>query len=124
MTRPSKMRNLLTTIFIVFLSFIFFHGCAALGKGTLTGGWKPVPNVTDPMVVEIGQFAVVEHNKKVQAALKFRKVVSGESQVVDGMDYNLTIKAVNGGLVFNYVAVVWDKPRQKFRQLVSFKGPI
>ncbi|KAL4562134.1 hypothetical protein LXL04_034328 [Taraxacum kok-saghyz] len=115
------MRNL---IFTVFLYFIFFDGRTTLGKGILIGGWKPIPDVTDPLVVDIGRFAVDEHNKKNQATLKFRKVVSGERQVVAGMDYNLTIMAVNGGLINKYVAVVWDKPMQKFRQLVSFKGSI
>ncbi|KAI3740527.1 hypothetical protein L2E82_30995 [Cichorium intybus] len=118
MYHPSKMQNLLTTIVIFFLPFIFFDGYAALG------GWKPIVNVTDPKVVDIAKFAVNEHDKKDQASLKFIKVVSGKSQVVAGMDYNLTIMAVNGGLENNYVAIVWDKPTQNFRQLMSFRGPI
>ncbi|XP_023731212.1 cysteine proteinase inhibitor A [Lactuca sativa] len=124
MNHPSKMQYHLIKIFIFILTLIFYDGCEALGKGTLAGGWKPIPDVTNPLVVDIGKFAVDEHDKKNHATLKFRKVVSGKSQVVAGMDYNLTIMAVNGGLVLNYVAVVWDKPGQKFRQLVSFKGPI
>ncbi|KAI3510483.1 hypothetical protein L1887_17520 [Cichorium endivia] len=124
MYHPSKMQNLLITIVIFFLPFIFFDGYAALGGQILMGGWKPIANVNDPKVVDIAKFAVNEHDKKDHASLKFIKVVSGKSQVVAGMDYNLTIMAVNGGLENNYVAIVWDKPTQNFRQLMSFRGPI
>ncbi|KAL8232383.1 hypothetical protein R6Q57_002161 [Mikania cordata] len=114
------MPNFLITILII---FFLCKPAAALGGGAL-GGWKPIPDVTDATVVDIGKFAVNEHNKVDHASLKFRKVVKGESQVVAGMNYNLTIKAADGGADHNYVALVWDKPWQKFRQLVSFKGPI
>ncbi|GJS07355.1 cysteine proteinase inhibitor 5-like protein [Tanacetum coccineum] len=94
----------------------------------LKGGWKPIPNVTDPAIVDIGKFAIDEHNKNDQAAsLQFRNVVQGQSQVVAGMNYNLTIAAaLDGDHVQNnyYVAIVWIKPWEQFRRLVSFNGPI
>lgn len=118
------MKNLFITFFIFFLTFISFDSSVALEEGALTGGWKSIPNVTDPLIVDIGKFAVDEHNKDDHTSLKFGKVVKGDSQVVAGTNYNLTIKAGDGKLEGNYVAVVWDKPWQKFRQLVSFNGPI
>ncbi|CAI9270891.1 unnamed protein product [Lactuca saligna] len=94
------------------------------GEAPLTGGWRPIPNVAAPTVVDIGKFAVDEHNKNDHTSLKFEKVTKGESQVVAGMNYKLTITAEDGSVNNNYEAVVWVKPWQKFRQLVSFKGPV
>ncbi|XP_076920635.1 cysteine proteinase inhibitor 5-like [Bidens hawaiensis] len=110
------MPNLLITVLIVLFICKPF---VALG-----GGWKPIPDVTDPKVVDIGKFAVDEHNKEDNASLKFIKVVKGETQVVAGMNYNLTIIAADGSVENNYVALVWDIPWAKFRKLVSFKGPV
>ncbi|KAI3773373.1 hypothetical protein L1987_47900 [Smallanthus sonchifolius] len=117
----SKMHKLFITILIISL---FCKPSAALGEGTLSGGWKPIPDVTNPVVVGIGKFAVIEHNKVDHASLKFTKVVKGETQVVAGLNYNLTITAADGSVEKNYVALVWDKPWEKFRRLVSFKGPV
>ncbi|KAJ0586547.1 putative Cystatin domain-containing protein [Helianthus annuus] len=122
MNHQTKMKNLFTIILIIF--FFFYKPSAALGEGTLSGGWKPVPDVTDPTVVDIAKFAVDEHNKEAHASLKFVKVVKGECQVVAGMNYNVTITAADGGAGKNYVALVWNKPWEKFMQLVSFKGPV
>nr|XP_043611085.1 cysteine proteinase inhibitor 5-like [Erigeron canadensis] len=125
MKHPSKMHNLFSTILIIFLTCYSFDSSFALGEGTdFTGGWKQIPNVTDPAIVDIGKFAVDEHNKEKKLSLVFGKVVMGESQVVAGMNYNLTITAMNAGVEYNYLALVWDKPWQKFRQLTSFNGPV
>uniref|UniRef100_A0A251UVP8 Putative cystatin n=1 Tax=Helianthus annuus TaxID=4232 RepID=A0A251UVP8_HELAN len=122
MNHPTKMQNLFILILII---FFLYNPSAALGEGTLTGGWKPIPDVTDPTVVDIAKFAVDEHNKEAHASLKFVKVVKGEKcQVVAGMNYNVTITAADGGAGKNYVALVWNKPWEKFMQLVSFKGPV
>ncbi|KAL8252359.1 hypothetical protein R6Q59_036052 [Mikania micrantha] len=115
------MHNLFTTIIII---IFLCKSSVALGGRTVSGGWSPISDVTDPKVVDIAKFAVDEHNKADHASLKFAKVVKGESQVVAGMNYNLTITAADGTADHDYVVFVWDKPWQKFRQLVSFKGPI
>nr|GEU86400.1 cysteine proteinase inhibitor 5-like [Tanacetum cinerariifolium] len=70
--------------------------------------------------MEIGKFAVDEHNKEVKASLRYENIVNGESQVVEGRKYNLTIKAADGIVENNYQAVVWDKPSPGSRQLISF----
>ena len=113
------------TLFIfLFLLFIFFNSSAALGRGAITGGWKPIRNITDSGVIDIGKFAVDEHNKNDHASLNFKKLVKGESQVVAGTQYNITVTVVDEGRENNYIALVWDKPWQKFRKLVSFDGPV
>ncbi|XP_024983929.1 cysteine proteinase inhibitor 5-like [Cynara cardunculus var. scolymus] len=119
------MRNLLITILIFFLPFIFCNSSQAARSGALVGGWTKITDVNDPTVVDIGKFAVDQHNKQDQASLKFSTVVNGEKQVVAGMNYNLTITAADGTVDKNYVAVVWDKPWVKnSRRLTSFRGPI
>ncbi|KAL7616753.1 hypothetical protein Lser_V15G04173 [Lactuca serriola] len=122
------MRHLFVTILIFFLPFLynfsFALGARTLADGwSLAGSWTPI-NASDPMVIEIGKFAVDEHDKDDHMSLQFEKVVAGESQVVAGTQYNITITAVEGGVENNYVALVWDKPWQKFRELMSFVGPV
>ncbi|PWA46626.1 Cystatin [Artemisia annua] len=117
------MNNLFAPIIIFSLSFLFCNSNIALGRKVLPGGWAPI-NSSDPLVIEIGKFAVAEHNKEAQGSLKYENIVKGESQVVEGTKYNLTIKAADGNVENNYQAVVCDKPWQKFRQLISFTGPI
>ncbi|KAJ8551763.1 hypothetical protein K7X08_021778 [Anisodus acutangulus] len=114
----------LTSIFSMTLSIflilsIFFHISTALGGAT--GGWTPLNDVNAPDVVMIGQFAVNEHNKEAGTKLEFQNIVKGETQVVAGTNYRLVINAKDGGYVRKYLAVVWDKPWEKFKKLTSFK---
>ena len=114
------MRNLFITILI----FLLCNSSDA-ARRVLLGGWTKIPNVTDPTVVEIGKFAIDQHNKEEKSSLKFSKVVTGEIQLVAGLNYNLTVAAANGSVENNYVAIVWDKPWMKnFRRLTSFRGPV
>ncbi|KAI3510490.1 hypothetical protein L1887_17530 [Cichorium endivia] len=117
------MHHLVTTILIFFLPFLFYNLSSVYSARTLAGGWTPI-NATDPTVIEIGKFAVDEYDKDDHVSLKFEKVVGGEKQVVDGTKYKITITAVNGSAENNYVALVLDKPWQKFRELVYFEGPV
>ncbi|XP_010441439.1 PREDICTED: cysteine proteinase inhibitor 5-like [Camelina sativa] len=88
---------------------------------TRVGGWSPISDVKDPHVVEIGEFAVSEYDKRSKLGLKFETVVSGETQVVSGTNYRLTVAANDGGASKNYEAMVWEKPWLKFMNLTSFK---
>lgn len=98
------------------------------GKPLNTGGWEPIKNVSDPHVQEIGEFAVAEYDERSKAQLVFKEVVKGETQVVAGINYRLTLKASgqakirgNGAVaVGEYEATVWEKP-DGTRQLTSFK---
>ena len=102
-------------------ALLILNGVSAARPAVLVGGWRPIENVSDPHVQEIGKFAVTEHNKKATASLKFQSVVSGETQVVAGTNYRLVIAAADGGASNKYEAVVWEKSWMDFRSLTSFK---
>uniref|UniRef100_M4DLH7 Cystatin domain-containing protein n=1 Tax=Brassica campestris TaxID=3711 RepID=M4DLH7_BRACM len=76
---------------------------------------------------KIGEFAVSEYDKQSKSGLKFVEVVSGESQIVAGMNYRLIVAANEGipiarnGESKKYEAIVWDKPWLKSMNLTSFK---
>ncbi|KAG7532329.1 Cystatin domain [Arabidopsis thaliana x Arabidopsis arenosa] len=108
-------------VFILLLSLVVLLLPLYASAAARVGGWSPISNVTDPQVVEIGEFAVSEYNKRSESELKFETVVSGETQVVAGTNYRLTVAANDGGARKNYLAIVWDKPWMKFRNLTSFE---
>ncbi|RCV10494.1 hypothetical protein SETIT_2G116300v2 [Setaria italica] len=85
------------------------------------GGYSPW-NINDPHVQELGGWAVSEHVKEANDGLKFNKVVSGDVQVVAGLNYRLIIDAFDSnGKDAKYEAVVWEKDWINFRKLLSFK---
>ncbi|KAK9091925.1 hypothetical protein Syun_026836 [Stephania yunnanensis] len=85
------------------------------------GGWQPVEDVKE--VEGIGRFAVAEHNKEAHTHLKFEGVLKGETQIVEGINYRLTIRAINGELIHNYEARVF-KDLKGHKNLVSFHGTV
>lgn len=114
--------NTTKIVFLLLLSLVVvFLLPLSASAAVRVGGWSPISNVTDPHVVEIGEFAVSEYNKRSESGLKFETVVSGETQVVAGTNYRLKVAANDGGASKNYEAMVWEKPWLKFRNLTSFK---
>ncbi|XP_051209022.1 cysteine proteinase inhibitor 8 [Lolium perenne] len=98
---------------------------AALGgrdPGPIVGGWRPIEDVTDPHIQELGGWAVTQHAKLASDRLQFRRVTRGEEQVVSGMNYRLFVDAVDGaGTSAPYVAVVYEQAWTRTRELTSFK---
>nr|XP_029121651.1 cysteine proteinase inhibitor 1 [Elaeis guineensis] len=86
----------------------------------LPGGWQPIKDIKDPHVQEIAEFAVSEHNRLANTSLALSKVVKGETQVVEGINYRLVLEAKDGETKADYVAVVWEKVWENFRKLTSF----
>jgi cystatin-C len=91
----------------------------------IPGGWWPIKNVNDPEVQEIARFAVAEHNRHGGGALVYVSTISGETQVVSGLNYRLLIAARPIGacsaVTDKYQAVVYDQSWTGTRQLTSFK---
>ncbi|KAL0443026.1 UNVERIFIED_CONTAM: Cysteine proteinase inhibitor 1 [Sesamum latifolium] len=105
------------SLLIVFLAILL---ASALNEASVVGGWKPITNPKDPKVVEIGKFAVTEHNKEAGSALAFQDVVKGQTQVVAGINYQLVIGAGDGtpaGVRLYYQALVWEQPSGNLKLL-------
>ncbi|CAB4275643.1 unnamed protein product [Prunus armeniaca] len=94
-------------------------------NGHRVGGYQPIKDINDPHVKEIAEFAVSEYNKQAQGKKKlvFQSVICGETQVVAGVNFRLVISATTAAAAAGekYVAVVWEKSWENFRQLTSFR---
>ncbi|CAH1423728.1 unnamed protein product [Lactuca virosa] len=85
------------------------------------GSWLEIASPDDPAVIEVGQFAVDQHNKDTNSTLKFQSVVKGDTQIVGGMNWRLTIEVKDDKSIKNCEAYVYEQPWQKVRKLISFK---
>ncbi|PHT90327.1 Cysteine proteinase inhibitor 5 [Capsicum chinense] len=110
-----------TLLVVIATILLYFSDAQDCPKKVTFGGWKPITNLTDPEVVEIGKFVMDEHNKEAKTKLEFQEIIKGESQAVVGKNYRLVINAKDCDSLHNYLAVVWDLPWQKIRKLTSFE---
>ncbi|KAL3845468.1 hypothetical protein ACJIZ3_002871 [Penstemon smallii] len=107
--------------FAVVLSIL----CTA-AVGAVVGGWQPIKNPNDRAVVEIAKFAVAEYNKKhKEEALVLVSVERGETKKeAAGTQYKLVLSIKNAAAPkwppIKYLALVWDKPQEKLRELLQF----
>ncbi|PAN48952.1 hypothetical protein PAHAL_9G415100 [Panicum hallii] len=97
------------------------------GTGPRVGGWSAIPDVSDPRIQELGEWALGQAKRARLAGegLRFRRVVRGEQQVVAGMNYRLYVDAADAaGRSAPYVAVVYEQGWTSTRELASFnKAP-
>nr|XP_020151676.1 cysteine proteinase inhibitor 6-like [Aegilops tauschii subsp. strangulata] len=92
-----------------------------LWKTTGANGWEPMKNINDKHIQELGHWAVLEFNKRVNCVLKFNKVVSGRQQLMSGMNYELIIDVTHfEGKDGKYKAELHEQVLTKKRQLLSF----
>ncbi|CAN6305281.1 unnamed protein product [Urochloa humidicola] len=120
------MRSIISSVLIVATAVVALcsiaPAAAALAEPEIVGGWNPIKDVSDPHIQELGRWAVAEHVKKVNDGLRFGKVVSGEEQVVSGMNYKLVIEATGpDGKSGTYGAAVYEQEWTKTRQLLAFE---
>lgn len=124
-----KFNFFLRTLSTLVVATFLIHISVAQGgrrEALMVGWWTPIKDLTNPKVVEIGKFAVDEHNKEAKTKLEYQKVVEGEKQTVTDVhyyrkNYRLVIAATDGGSPHNYLAEVADMPWEKSRNLTSFK---
>ncbi|CAN6289027.1 unnamed protein product [Urochloa humidicola] len=121
------MKSIFSSALIV--AAAFFIGLCSVAPAAaarvapqIVGGWNPIKDVSDPHIQELGGWAVSEHVRKANDGLRFGKVVSGEEQVVSGMNYKLVIEATDGaGKSGWYGAAVYEQEWTKTRQLLAFE---
>ncbi|ERN18288.1 hypothetical protein AMTRI_Chr10g230090 [Amborella trichopoda] len=81
------------------------------------GGWKQISNVKgDTHVQYLANFAV----SRTYTKLVLLSVLEAQVQTVSGLNYRMVIQAKDAECAKTYVAVVWEKPLQDTRNLVSF----
>ncbi|OIC50363.1 hypothetical protein A7L55_19920 [Acinetobacter baumannii] len=114
-----------TNIFGVFVLCLIAIGISrsrgVAAMGTL-GGLRDVKDFQNSIeTLDLGRFAVDEHNKQQNGDISFRRVVAAKEQVVAGTMYHLTIEAEDGDKPKLYTAKVWVKPWENFKRLQEFK---
>ncbi|KAL0418428.1 UNVERIFIED_CONTAM: Cysteine proteinase inhibitor A [Sesamum radiatum] len=72
----------------------------------MEGIGAPYPVEVTPEITDLGRFAV-EHNKKENTVLEFKKVYSAQKQLVNGTNYYLTLEAAKEGENNFYEATVY-----------------
>nr|AAF72202.1 cysteine protease inhibitor [Manihot esculenta] len=86
------------------------------------GGIKEVEESANSVEIDnLARFAVDDYNKKQNALLEFKRVVSTKQQVVAGTMYYITLEVADGGQTKVYEAKVWEKPWLNFKEVQEFK---
>lgn len=127
MARPLLLLVLLVAVTAAASSIV--PTLAALGgggddRGPKVGGWGAIQDVSDPHIQELGEWALgqAKQQRLCGQGLRFRRVVSGQQQVVAGMNYRLYVDAADArGRSAPYEALVFEQLWTKTRQLTSFK---
>lgn len=120
-----KFSPILGTLLVV-VATLLLHVSAAQGSRkeviTKNDDWDDIPDLQDPKVLELGKFAVDEHNKEAKTKLEFQNVFGGYTKVIEKiMHYRLAIKVKDGDKTHNYKAEVSDDQEGKSRKLIYFK---
>ena len=89
------------------------------------GDWKPVEDISDSLVIDIGKFAVYEYHQQHNKDLVFQNVTKASYKDVErGTLYRLVIivKDYDSNLNPNpvYLATVFRRPFDRFKKLLSF----
>ncbi|WVZ57396.1 hypothetical protein U9M48_007785 [Paspalum notatum var. saurae] len=117
----TMMRALVSALIAAAAVVALCSSAAPTASAAIVGGWRPIMDVSDPHIQELGSWAVSEHVKEAADGLSFTKVVSGEQQVVAGMNYKLEIEATDAaGKSATYQAAVYEGLSSQ-RRLLSFK---
>ncbi|CAM8997333.1 unnamed protein product [Rhodiola kirilowii] len=88
------------------------------------GGWHPIEDVNHPAIQDLVKFAIAAEKWSGGPRLQFERVIEGERQVVNGVNYRLILEASSDGKLGKYEAVLYVKvkPREHFRKLISFRN--
>lgn len=121
-----KFNPILGTLLVVVATVLLHVSDAQGGRKILsTGGddWVDIPDIKDPKVIEIGKFAVDEHNKDAKTKLEFVEIKLAKRQTKPTettINYRMIIRVKDDGSDDFYVAEVSDKQKEKSRNLISF----
>lgn len=105
----------------ILLFFGLCDTCFAENGEKTAGNWLEIASTDDPAVINVGRFAVNEHNKVTNSTMMFERVVKGDSQIVGGMNWRLTIEVKDHKTNKTCEVLVYQPPAHKPKKLVSFK---
>ncbi|XP_074309923.1 cysteine proteinase inhibitor 5-like [Silene latifolia] len=100
---------------IILFSFVLV---IFLARASSIDGWEPVESITDPRLVDVARFAVLENNKMTGKSLELVKIKKGEYIVAKGVQYRLVLDAKAEGKAKSYQAHVFETG--KIMELLSF----
>ncbi|KAL8249088.1 hypothetical protein R6Q59_005956 [Mikania micrantha] len=103
------------------LIFNFFDTCIAEHGQKTAGNWLEIASPYDPKVINVGQFAVDEHNRNTNSTMKFDRVIKGYTQIVGGINWRLTIDVEDHTSIKTCEVLVYEQPLHNVKKLVSFK---
>ncbi|XP_031502909.1 cysteine proteinase inhibitor A-like [Nymphaea colorata] len=127
MWKGKWLQFLLKMVVLTYLMLLVFHPDTTTAMDTPGGISDSGSDGDDPThdveIIQLAIFAVEQFCQQTPAApIKFSRVVSARTQVVEGIIYYLVIEAVdNKGEIEQFEAMIWVKPWENFRQIVEFK---
>ncbi len=98
---------------ILFLGCVMQSALACNDKSVVVGGYEEA-DTADTRMKQAARTAVIQKSNK-SHPLKFVKVLSAQSQVVAGMNYNLRIEVKSANKTRYAEAVVYQKPKGEMR---------
>ncbi|PWA68821.1 cystatin B [Artemisia annua] len=84
------------------------------------GGVRNSTSSNSNEIDDLARFAVDQHNKKENKMLKLARVVKAQEQVVAGTMHHLTLEVDDAGGNKIYLAKIWVKPWENFKELQEF----
>ncbi|KAK9923486.1 hypothetical protein M0R45_031903 [Rubus argutus] len=111
--------------YVLALLTVLFPLLAAGTEQNDASGWKPVLDISDRLVIDIGKFAVYEYDQNNHKDLVFQNVTEGAyKDVKEGTQYRLVITVRDNDSTLNpnpvYQAIVFRRPWDRFKKLLSF----
>ncbi|CAA7399319.1 unnamed protein product [Spirodela intermedia] len=115
-------QNILLLTLLVNILLVFPNGGAAASrKPEFLGIYEPIEHPEDAHIQTLAKFAVRRHIKNSGEMLVLTRVLSGQQQVVKGMNYRLVIGAEgDSGAEDLYLAVVYETAWNNYRELTAY----
>ncbi|KAL9236566.1 hypothetical protein vseg_011218 [Gypsophila vaccaria] len=114
------MMNKGSMVMVMVIGVMCMVGGVRGQRGAMLGNYRPIRDLNEPYVQEIARFAVSKHNQLDGTNLVYVRILKGDAQVVAGTNYRLQISAKDSSSLRDYLALVYDRPWDNFRNLSSF----
>ncbi|GJP49465.1 hypothetical protein CLOM_g8664 [Closterium sp. NIES-68] len=124
MARPVMLAFAVAAAVVV----VCLYSLSPVAASPVAGGWSAVKGAYKVKEVQdLAKFAVKTHNNEKNTNLQYHSVKAAWRQVVAGLKWRIELRAFDparatkGRVPALYVAEIWEKPWEDFRQLLTFK---